>query len=69
MMWFSVLLVWVSVSVLFHPLCIWMIFLSVHLLEKSCSFGYPYVIFVLCLFVILIVSLLSSPEPEPKAHR
>ena len=33
--------------------------LSVHLLGKGCSFGYPYVLFVLYLFVIVVVSLFS----------
>ena len=31
-------------------------YLSDHHLGKSCSFGYPYVLFVLCLFVIFAVS-------------
>ena len=45
----------------FHLLCVlWILvrfrLLSCHLLGKSCSFGELYVLFVLCLFVILVVS-------------
>ena len=53
-MWFSMLLVFVSVSVLFsHSVCPDEVMTASHLLEKSCSFGLP--CDLLCLFVILVV--------------
>ena len=52
-----VLLVLLSVSVLFsHSVCLRFRYPSGHLFGKSCSFGYSYVLFVLCLFVIFVVS-------------
>ena len=56
------LLVLVSIYVLFSPSKVldnvfvryW--YVSDHLLGKSCSFGLPNVLFVLCLFVVLVVS-------------
>ena len=53
----SVFLVLVSVSVLFSTsIRLEVRLLSCHLWGMSCSFGLPYVLFVSCLFVILVVS-------------
>ena len=54
-------LVWVSVSFTLH-VCVFILFvvrfglLSGHFLGKSCSLGWPYVLFVFWLFVILVIS-------------
>ena len=49
------------VSVSFHLMCVNIILvrfglLNGHLLEKSCLLGLSYLIFVFCLFVILVIS-------------
>ena len=45
----------------FHLTCVHIILvrfelLSFHLLGNSCSLGGPYVLFVFCLFVIMVIS-------------
>ena len=60
LLWFSVACFWYQsfgdVSCVFILFLVWFGLLSGHHLRNSCSLGWPYILFVFLLFVILVIS-------------
>ena len=47
---------WLFTLCLYIILLVWLVLLSGHLLGKSCPLGWPCVLIIFCLFVILVIS-------------